>query len=429
MLSERPVLGTGPGNFRQHYLKHKAAESSEEIRDPHNLILDVWANGGLLALAGLLMLIGFGMQRMLKEAGNTTETIETASLDQRNSNSSLSRVGLPSAVWSLGALSGMLLVILKGSLLDQGMDEQILTLMIGVSITLLCIFRGFQTTNISTSCLMGTWFLLLVHLLGAGGMEMPAIIQIILVLPILVSCPARSEIATDSKVKQKATSQRASKIVSPLPTPTEKFTGVIGLTLTATLAGLCLITSLIPVQMRQWYLAAGNYEWGVTRKISAATGFFQEAAIADPLSPEPSSRLAGVAYQRWRRGGRNDRDYQQAVERQQDAIHRDPNNFSGYVVLGEWQAEHFSLTENRADALAAVESFQQALRRYPNHSHIVAKLAVLLNKMEHPPVNANETAKKAIELDEINREEGHRDRVFEGKLRKILEEISVSPAR
>jgi hypothetical protein len=46
--------GVGPGNFREAYLKHKLPESSEEIQDPHNFLLDVWASAGLLAVLALV---------------------------------------------------------------------------------------------------------------------------------------------------------------------------------------------------------------------------------------------------------------------------------------------------------------------------------------------------------------------------------------
>ena len=53
-IREHLWLGTGPANFRDYYFRHKLPESSEEIADPHNFILDVWANAGLLGLIGLL---------------------------------------------------------------------------------------------------------------------------------------------------------------------------------------------------------------------------------------------------------------------------------------------------------------------------------------------------------------------------------------
>ena len=48
-LAERPLLGTGPANFRPFYLLHKGAAASEAVAAPHNFVLDLWASGGLLA--------------------------------------------------------------------------------------------------------------------------------------------------------------------------------------------------------------------------------------------------------------------------------------------------------------------------------------------------------------------------------------------
>ena len=43
--------GVGPGNFGGPYLKYKLPQSSEEILDPHNLFLEVWATAGVLGAA------------------------------------------------------------------------------------------------------------------------------------------------------------------------------------------------------------------------------------------------------------------------------------------------------------------------------------------------------------------------------------------
>ena len=64
-LRESPLLGTGPGNFRQNYTAHKLPASSEEILDPHNLFLDAWCNGGVIALLGLLVLAGLALRSAL----------------------------------------------------------------------------------------------------------------------------------------------------------------------------------------------------------------------------------------------------------------------------------------------------------------------------------------------------------------------------
>ncbi len=47
--------GVGPGNFRSAYLRYKLPESSEEILDPHDLFLEVWATAGIWALLALVL--------------------------------------------------------------------------------------------------------------------------------------------------------------------------------------------------------------------------------------------------------------------------------------------------------------------------------------------------------------------------------------
>ena len=84
--------GVGPGNFSNSYLKHKLPQSSEEIADPHNLILDVWATAGLPAVLALLLALGAGLRSLLApprhelndannaEQGPTTWLVVTAGL-------------------------------------------------------------------------------------------------------------------------------------------------------------------------------------------------------------------------------------------------------------------------------------------------------------------------------------------------------------
>ena len=54
--------GVGPGNFRAAYLRYKLPESSEEILDPHNLFLEVWATAGFWALLALLAALVLGLR-------------------------------------------------------------------------------------------------------------------------------------------------------------------------------------------------------------------------------------------------------------------------------------------------------------------------------------------------------------------------------
>jgi O-antigen ligase len=57
--------GVGPGNFRGPYLRSKLPQSSEEILDPHNLFLEVWATAGFWALAALVAALALGLWNLL----------------------------------------------------------------------------------------------------------------------------------------------------------------------------------------------------------------------------------------------------------------------------------------------------------------------------------------------------------------------------
>src|SRR5262249_9645859 len=61
--------GVGPGNFRAAYLRTKLPQSSEEILDPHNLFLEVWATGGFWALLALIAALALGLWNLLGPPG------------------------------------------------------------------------------------------------------------------------------------------------------------------------------------------------------------------------------------------------------------------------------------------------------------------------------------------------------------------------
>jgi tetratricopeptide (TPR) repeat protein len=70
IIAERPFLGAGWGVFRDHYLPHKLADSSEEIADPHNFLLEIAAAAGIpaaLAYFWWLAASVIGLSRLRKE--------------------------------------------------------------------------------------------------------------------------------------------------------------------------------------------------------------------------------------------------------------------------------------------------------------------------------------------------------------------------
>ena len=72
--------GAGPGNFGVHYLRYKLPQSSEEIQDPHNLFLEVWATAGFWAVLALAAALALGLWNLLGPAAIAPRVIRTASL-------------------------------------------------------------------------------------------------------------------------------------------------------------------------------------------------------------------------------------------------------------------------------------------------------------------------------------------------------------
>lgn len=49
------LLGVGPGQFSRYYGRYMAPTAFEDLKDPHNFVLEIWASGGIFALLALLV--------------------------------------------------------------------------------------------------------------------------------------------------------------------------------------------------------------------------------------------------------------------------------------------------------------------------------------------------------------------------------------
>ncbi|MGL4594972.1 MAG: O-antigen ligase family protein [Thermoguttaceae bacterium] len=80
IIAEKPIIGVGLGNFKHVYTRHKLPQSSEEISDPHNFVVEIAAVAGLPALflfCGLMLhIIVRGMIAQNRIASNEIEANE-----------------------------------------------------------------------------------------------------------------------------------------------------------------------------------------------------------------------------------------------------------------------------------------------------------------------------------------------------------------
>ena len=120
--------GVGPGNFGGPYLKYKLPQSSEEILDPHNLFLEVWATAGFWALLALVGALAWGLWNLLgrgdwrKERGSDARPNSRASrrdsrratVARRCPNRTMATMSSRSTPAATGELAGRLARALGG---------------------------------------------------------------------------------------------------------------------------------------------------------------------------------------------------------------------------------------------------------------------------------------------------------------------------
>jgi hypothetical protein len=431
VIREAPLLGTGPGQFRQHYLAHKLPRSSEEIADPHNLILDVWANGGLLALAGLALLsfeiirsgfsvISSGIKNVpdsiadpepkshsvipigpkVRDATRPGAVIKKIALLQIPHSSDVGRTGIEISDLSASLPLGWMNPIRVGALCSLvclwfigGAVESTFWLLLGawaVSIGLLdrCLPRIAPASECGVAAGCG----LLVHLLGAGGIAMPAITQLLILLALFCQrcedeveiaeeLPAPESIALPKTVRETNVGaelsperrvRRSPQAIPGARVRISSLTGgvvaVLGLALFAT----CFMTAARPV----WLSLVALEQAELTNSFPKRQQLLRRAAADDPLSAEPWEKLAAGEFSKWRSATRpDDRDFNEAIVAQTAAIARNPLAYHGYRTLGEFYLGRARQTGSAEDKREAVAALETALQRYPHQAELAVVAA------------------------------------------------------
>ena len=390
VIMEQPWFGTGPGNFRSTYLHHKLPGSSEEVADPHNMFLDVWSNAGIGAFLGLVLLLSFGLIRAWKsgqeQARNATDETKKPVTN---------RLSMP-VVFGVGF--GLLMPMGYQWLLGYPADERLLALFVAWFLLMLA-YGSLMPAKLleSQSMLPGTLLAALlaisVHLLGAGGIAMPAITQVILIL--LLACQTSTKSKTDVSTN--------STVRGPLvATATMAFCVVLFLT--------CLMTATVPVINRTALIAAGDYQHMTNPDPSRSMQFYTMANTADPFSLKSLDRLAQLEFRAWKKSFSTGKArFARAIELAEIAQRQDPINALRCRELGQWYREHFEATKSQKSAVEAAKYFEMAVDRYPGS----ADLRVLAAETQSLTGNTNKAtthARIALDYDNLNRQAGHADR-------------------
>jgi hypothetical protein len=180
--------GYGPGNFLPAYLRHKLPQASEEINDPHNLVLEVWATAGVWAALALGAAIVFALRDTLgPPAPDRPIEIEDDALPSSSPSPSSARRKdrrrdpsdpPDSPGWLVAsAFGGWLLVLLVGqmSLIRGGQFDRWMILGVSWAVAVGCGLPLWRRRPLEGAVLGASALAVLVNLLAAGGIGVPTV--------------------------------------------------------------------------------------------------------------------------------------------------------------------------------------------------------------------------------------------------------------
>lgn len=380
MIRDQPWLGVGPGNFQDDYTAYKLPEASEEIRDPHNWLLEIAATAGIPAAIVFCIFL--------------TGALVTLVAAKRAADSAIAQP--PRHDWFVagGAAIGLLMAFAIGTLV--GMPPSIALLVVGFVAggAMLWLMRGWIAEgSLSPQLLAVAVVALLVHLLASGGMMYPAVAgSLWLLLGLGLKLPSRELVAS------------------------RPFVPALALGLCATLTVSQYLTGYSPVLRSQGaLLAAQSLPADAGQKENALLA----AVLADPHSADPWQELAALDLQRWlaKPGPRLLDQFQQATER---FLALKPRSSSAHRLVGNWWLEVFTQSGKAEHARLAADTLATAVKLYPNSAILRAESATALVAAGQSQA-ARAEAQAALRLD---RTTPHQDKKLPEKTRATMQRLS-----
>lgn len=379
--------GLGPGNFPGPYLRHKLETSSEEIKDPHNFVLDVWAMAGLPALLCLLASAAVGVIAMFR----TPDSAASADANWREA------VGRTRWLTVMAGLGGWILAAVVGDLdpfVGDGLNRW---LILGAAWWWASgLGRGeWRGGRLSSSMLAAALIAWLVHLLAAGGIGMPA-----------VALAGWTAMAAGLNL---CDPHRGCGRLREIPGVAATFAIAA---VWAALAGT-FVGAVGPFWRSEAALARSQ---AAGDDLDAAREAIVDAIEADAFSPRPFQALAGLEFRAWVKEGspierpvwekvlfaldkaieppRNPNDW--TIERQRAIVARDAlTRFESQIPLKE-------VLKLRAKV---VEGYRKASRLYPANATLRAELAIASADLGMHG-DAVKEAEEALRLDQVTSHAG-----------------------
>ncbi len=396
LIGRYPWLGVGPGNFQDYYTQVKLPEASEEIRDPHNFLLEVWVTGGTFALAALGAVLGVVAWR--------TWTAPRVAWGAGPANERAVESSRPVAFMAAGAAAGFVLAFLIAPAVGLSLSEEQLAsgLAIGAAVFGLLwpwVMRGTLPARLAA---VGA-LVLAIHLLASGGIAFAGVAGTFWMLLALALNQLSGEPAP-------STSSSKSKSV-----PVQL--GLIGaMTLTVCAGVACYLLAYRPVLSCRAEMSLAEDS---RQDAAARLRHYFAAADSDPLSAEPWRAIAELEMDRLRQNPQTPHAYRNFVAATRRMTELQPHASSTWRQAGNWYAELHRRNHDEESGLTAVEYLRNAVELYPNLAALEGEYALALAAAGQPKA-ARRQAEKAVRLDE---QTPHADKKLPPELAKEVHEL------
>jgi hypothetical protein len=380
MIRDQPLLGVGPGNFQDYYTAYKLPEASEEIRDPHNWILEIASTAGIPAALLLLVL-------MIGAIAKLVRCVPPYAVESD---------GEPRTRWFMvaGAACGLPLASAIGMLVGLPLGIERLAVGFAVGALTVWLLRGWIESGVLSPRLLAVaLFAILVHLLASGGMLFPGVagsIWLLLALGLNLS--------------------------EPRPVPSHRLAPSLALAACTALAAAQYLTGYSPVLRSQGALHESQ---DLQHDAQQKTNALVRAASADPRSATPWQELAALRMQQWlqKPGPRLLDQFRQAAKQ---FLALQPHSSSAYRIVGKWWSQMFERSGNPEHAQAAAEALTTAVSLYPTSAILRAERATALKEAGQPE-KATLEARTALRLHEAT---PHKDKKLSEAIRKSMQNLA-----
>jgi tetratricopeptide (TPR) repeat protein len=420
--------GTGPANFRTYYLRYKLPQASEEVFDPHNFILEVWATAGFGAFVALLAALGLGLWNILGPPSRSNKEADLEWASPRKSRdrhrSAPTAIAAPKRVdedpdapprgttWlAASAFAGWGLVVVLGMLNPFEKDLYVRWLILGTTwvAAAFLILPLWRRMPIPPMAIGAAVVAVLVNLLAAGGIGIPTV-----ALGLWIA------LALGLNLRDERQSSRLRDFESRVPS-------FVLLTVWASVLGLFL-GAVLPF----WRSEAAIAEAELAIKqhdLERAEGAYQRAIAEDHYSVRPWLGYANLQQLAWESRGSKPEDWRwkQILILLEEAVKlpRNPNSWSLHILRADKirtilqrVGEQLPPVDVVSHGGAIVKETRIATLLYPSNAALHARLAEASAEISMFG-DALKEAEEALRLDALMKP--HPDKRLPPAIRKRLE--------